>query len=60
MDKSQRASIYQQALDVLNQDMPVIPIYQLSSARMVKFYVGGYPQNPLDVIYSKNLYITAH
>lgn len=59
VNTQKRADIYQQALDQLNEDMPFIPIYQYSSARMVKPYVGGYPNNPMDVIYSKNLYITA-
>lgn len=55
-----RAALYQKALDIFEQDMPLIPVHQDAVPRMVKSYVGGYTGNPMNVTYSKDLYIAAH
>jgi len=38
-------------------DYPVIPIYFYSSKRLIKAYVKGARSNPLNRLYSKDLYI---
>lgn len=42
------------------QDMAVAPIYQYTTKRLVKSYVGGYAPNPEDNIYARDMYIIAH
>ncbi|MCE0557882.1 ABC transporter substrate-binding protein [Motilimonas sp. E26] len=56
-DPVERANYYQQAETILSKDMPVAPIYQYVTARLVKPYLGGYPNNPLDNLYSKDMYL---
>lgn len=60
VDAEARNQLYVQAEAILAKDMPIIPIYQYVTPRMVKPYVGGYPANPLDNLYSKDMYIIAH
>ena len=60
VDAEARNKLYVQAEEILAKDMPIAPIYQYVTARMVKPYVGGYPANPLDNLYSKDMYIIAH
>jgi oligopeptide transport system substrate-binding protein len=60
VDADARNKLYVQAEEILAQDMPIAPIYQYVTSRMVKSYVGGYPANPLDNLYSKDMYIIAH
>ena len=60
VDAEARNKLYVQAEEILAKDMPIAPIYQYVTSRMVKPYVGGYPANPLDNIYSKDMYIVAH
>lgn len=60
VDAASRNKLYVQAEAILAKDMPIIPIYQYVQPRMVKSYVGGYPSNPLDNLYSKDMYIIAH
>ncbi|MFB2862188.1 ABC transporter substrate-binding protein [Aeromonas sp. MdU4] len=60
VDADARNKLYVQAEAILAKDMPIIPIYQYVQPRMVKSYVGGYPSNPLDNLYSKDMYIIAH
>ncbi|PKQ78062.1 ABC transporter substrate-binding protein [Aeromonas sobria] len=60
VDVAARNKLYVQAEDILAKDMPIAPIYQYVTARMVKPFVGGYPANPLDNLYSKDMYIIAH
>lgn len=56
----ERNSLYHQAEDILAKDMPVAPIYQYVTARLVSPTIGGYPMhNAQDNIYTKNLYIKA-
>ncbi|MDE1462467.1 peptide ABC transporter substrate-binding protein [Spartinivicinus poritis] len=50
---------YQQAEAIIARDMPILPLYHYVSHVLLKQNVGGYANaNPLDNIYSKNLYIT--
>ncbi len=58
-DEAARNRLYAQAEEILAVDMPIAPIYQYVKARLVQPTVGGYPSNPLDNIYSKDLYIRA-
>ncbi|PJG59010.1 ABC transporter substrate-binding protein [Aeromonas cavernicola] len=60
VDAAARSKVYQQAEALLAKDMPIAPIYQYVTARMVQPYVGGYPANPLDELHSKEMYIVAH
>ena len=60
VDADARNKLYVQAEEILAKDMPIAPIYQYVTSRMVKSYVGGYPANPLDNLYSKDMYIIAH
>ena len=60
VDADARNKLYVQGEELLAKDMPIIPIYQYVQPRMVKSYVGGYPSNPLDNLYSKDMYIIAH
>lgn len=56
-----RSLLYTQAEQVLANDMPVMPIYQYVTSRLVKPYVGGYPMhNAEDNVYTKDLYIVKH
>lgn len=57
-DDVARNKLYQKADAMIARDMPIIPLFQYSNARLVKPYVGGYPKvNPLGNIATKNLYI---
>lgn len=58
VDDKERNTLYQQADSIIAEDMPIIPLFQYSNARMVKTYVGGYPDvNPLGTIMTKHLFI---
>ncbi|MCI1678953.1 MAG: ABC transporter substrate-binding protein [Ewingella americana] len=60
-DKAQAGEFYQQAEDVLSEQVPVIPLYQYVSAKLVKPFIGGYDnQSPLGYIYTKDLYVIKH
>ncbi len=60
VDTAARNDNYAQAEEILAEDMPIAPIYQYVKARLVQQHVGGYPNNPLDNLYSKDMYILAH
>ncbi|MDX7991112.1 peptide ABC transporter substrate-binding protein [Xenorhabdus littoralis] len=51
---------YQKALDILYNDMPVIPVYYYVINHMIKPHVGGVYVSPMDYISSKDLYIIKH
>lgn len=60
--KSQAATraLYIKAERLLARDMPLAPIYQYVTSRLVSPQVGGYPTNNAeDKIYTKDLYIKA-
>ncbi|WCN15298.1 hypothetical protein GV054_20955 [Marinomonas mediterranea] len=44
----------------IEEDMAVAPIYQYTSAKVVKPYVGGYKPNSQNMVYTRNLYIKSH
>ena len=53
-----RENIYQKLDLMLSKDMPIIPLFQFSRARLIKPYVHGYAEkNMLDKVFSKYLYI---
>ena len=55
---AERNALYAEAEVLLAKDMPIAPIYQYVTARLVNPNVGGYPANNAeDKIYSKDLYI---
>lgn len=55
------ASNYNRAEEIaIGEDMAVAPIYQYTTKRMKKTYIGGYQPNPEDVIYSRDMFIIAH
>ncbi|MFI8416961.1 oligopeptide ABC transporter substrate-binding protein OppA [Serratia sp. NPDC078593] len=59
--KDERAALYQKAEVQLDKDSAIVPVYYYVNARLVKPYVGGYTgKDPLDNVYSKNLYIIKH
>ncbi|GAA3528934.1 ABC transporter substrate-binding protein [Zobellella aerophila] len=60
VDTVARNDNYAQAEEILAEDMPIAPIYQYVKARLVQQHVGGYPNNPLDNLYSKDMYILAN
>ena len=54
----ERAKLYQQAEEILAREMPLAPIYQYVTSRLVKPFVGGYPMhNVEDNVYTRDLYI---
>lgn len=53
-------SYYQQGLDIITKDSPVIPIYYYVNSRMVKSYVGGFYVSPTGYVSTKDLYIIQH
>lgn len=55
------SSNYNKAEEIaIEQDMAVAPIYQYTTKRLVKSYVGGYQPNPEDNIYTRDMYIIKH
>jgi oligopeptide transport system substrate-binding protein len=60
-DPTKRRDLLSRAAEVAMQDYPLIPLLQISTARLVKTWVGGYSEtNGLDRIRSKDLYILKH
>ncbi len=56
----EREALYHKAEALLAKDMPIAPIYQYVTTRLVSPKVGGYPMhNAGDNIYTKDLYIKA-
>ncbi len=51
-----RMRLLHNAEQVLLRDYPIIPIYFTRSRRLVKPYVGGVKINPMNRIYTKNLF----
>jgi len=52
---------YNRAEQILADQVPIAPLYQLSNGRLIKPWVKGYPiTNPEDVAYSRMLYIVKH
>ncbi|MDX7987434.1 oligopeptide ABC transporter substrate-binding protein OppA [Xenorhabdus sp. 12] len=51
---------FQQAVDILTKDMPVIPVYYYVNAILVKPYIGGYFSDALGQTSTKDLYVIKH
>lgn len=60
VDLQTRNQYYDQAEQILAQDMPIAPIYYFMQSRLVNPKLGGYPMhNAEGRIYSKDLYFKA-
>lgn len=59
-DVAERGRYYQQAEDMLAQDVPAIPLYHYVRTHLVKPWVGGFEPDRLGRFYTKDLYIKKH
>ena len=59
-DPARRRELLQQAERQLLDDAPVLPIYGYQSKHLVKPWVQGWRDNPLDIHYSKDLRVLPH
>ncbi len=59
-DAALRRGLLEQAENLMLDDMPVLPIYWYESKHLVKPYVAGWQDNPLDIHYSKDLRVLPH
>lgn len=59
-DTMARGKFYQQAEDLLGQDVPAIPVYHYVRTHLVKPWVGGFTPDKLGYYYSKDMYIKKH
>jgi oligopeptide transport system substrate-binding protein len=56
-DPSHRKLLLEKAEGLMLADYPVLPVYFYSSKRLIKPYVKGARSNPLNRLYSRNLFI---
>lgn len=59
-DAAARGKFYQQAEDMLGQDVPAIPVYHYVRTHLVKPWVGGFTPDKLGYYYTKDMYIKKH
>ncbi len=59
-DSATRGKFYQQAEDLLGQDVPAIPVYHYVRTHLVKPWVGGFTPDKLGYYYTKDMYIKKH
>lgn len=59
-DVATRGQYYQQAEDILGQDVPAIPVYHYVRSHLVKPWVGGFTPDKLGYYYTKDMYIKKH
>ena len=59
-DTAARGQFYQQAEDLLGQDVPAIPVYHYVRTHLVKPWVGGFTPDKLGYYYTKDMYIKKH
>ncbi len=59
-DTAARGQFYQQAEDLLAQDVPAIPVYHYVRTHLVKPWVGGFISDKLGYYYTKDMYIIKH
>lgn len=59
-DVATRGKYYQQAEDLLAQDVPAIPVYHYVRTHLVKPWVGGFTPDKLGYYYTKDMYIKKH
>ncbi|POP45837.1 oligopeptide ABC transporter substrate-binding protein OppA [Superficieibacter electus] len=55
-----RGQYYQQAEDILAQDVPAIPVYHYVRTHLVKPWIGGFTPDSLGYYFTKDLYIKKH
>ena len=55
-----RGRYYQQAEDLLAQDVPSIPVYHYVRSHLVKPWVGGFTPDRLGYYFTKDMYIKKH
>lgn len=59
--EEKRAELYAKAAQLINQDLPLIPIYHAVGVSLIKPYVKGFNvNNPLASYYLKDVYIVKH
>ena len=56
-DVAERGKYYQQAEDILAQDVPALPVYHYVRTHLVKPWVGGFAPDRLGYYLTKDLYI---
>lgn len=59
-DPARRRGLLEQAESLMLGDMPVLPIYWYESKHLIKPWVAGWQDNPLDIHYSKDLRLLPH
>ncbi|EPK7575432.1 ABC transporter substrate-binding protein [Klebsiella michiganensis] len=59
-DTTARGKFYQQAEDLLGQDVPAIPVYHYVRTHLGKPWVGGFTPDKLGYYYTKDMYIKKH
>ncbi|MBS4431782.1 oligopeptide ABC transporter substrate-binding protein OppA [Pectobacterium punjabense] len=59
-DKQEKEAIYQQASDILDKDMALIPIYYYVQPQMAKTYIGGFAPDYRGDYYTKDMYVIKH
>lgn len=59
-DITERGKYYQQAEDILGQDVPAIPVYHYVRTHLVKPWVGGFAPDSLGYYLTKDMYIKKH
>ncbi len=59
-DLATRGRFYQQAEDLLAQDVPSIPVYHYVRSHLVKPWVGGFTPDRLGFYFTKDMYIKKH
>ncbi|HBT3056104.1 ABC transporter substrate-binding protein [Klebsiella aerogenes] len=59
-DTAARGKFYQQAEDLLAEDVPAIPVYHYVRTHLVKPWVGGFEPDKLGYYYTKDMYIIKH
>ncbi|EPF1256577.1 ABC transporter substrate-binding protein [Klebsiella aerogenes] len=59
-DTAARGKFYQQAEDLLAEDVPAIPVYHYVRTHLVKQWVGGFEPDKLGYYYTKDMYIIKH
>lgn len=58
--RQERQAIYQQAMMIVSQQIPLSPIYYYSQPQMVKTYIGGFSPNFRGDYFTQDMYILKH
>ncbi|BES85165.1 ABC transporter substrate-binding protein [Pectobacterium araliae] len=59
-NRQEKQGIYQQAMTILNQQAPLLPIYHYSLPQMVKPYIGGFLPDIRGNYYAQDMYVIKH